>query len=77
MRTNATAKALKAKAVKAVRTITPSASAGKGAKAAKGAIVDRDQKASMFRPGPAPRVEPSTRGANQWTSGRRDKRKSR
>ncbi len=43
----------------------------------KGAIINRAQKAALFRPGTAPRVEPSTNGAKQWTAGRRDKHKQR
>lgn len=35
------------------------------------------KKKALLRQGAvAPRAEPSTHGANQWTSGRRDKRKA-
>ena len=37
----------------------------------------RDRKESLHQSAVAPRAEPSRHGANQWTGGRRDKRKHR
>jgi hypothetical protein len=55
----------------------PRAATSPTASRSQGVNFHRDRKAAMHQSGVAPRAEPSTHGANQWTSGRRNKRKHR